>query len=869
MALALIAEIAPNMCRFALLHDEGAERPVFSHHVELTVADHDGVEAAFAYYLATIDQPWPKILGMALAAPVQGDAFTLPQSGWSSSFGRLQAAFGFERIFHLNRAGASAISLAWLGQGEALPIGSATPLPSNLPAGCYAVIGADFGLGVSGVTIDDAGKCTVLATEAGHMSYAPTNDLEIDLLKRLTTKFGRVSYERLISWPGLAEIFEAVCAQQGVEARKITPLEIVLYARTGADPLCVSALNRFCEILGDFAGDVAMAVGATEGVFLTGRFILEARDAMSGSHFRDRFESKGRLSGMVRAIPTWAMTSRTSVLTGMAKHVVDRLREDGDDRLAPVAPAQALTVQDADTLDHVAGAILGGIDVGVLVLDADLRIVSSNDSFWMGSSVPRRLYAAGKPAKPCFEAMAAGGGLTPEMLKRVLSGLDGGLPFASERTAFGGAYLRDEARPDGNGGWVITAHDITVSHRRALELEEITLDLRAAKAAADSANVAKTAFLATMSHEIRTPLNGVLGMAQAMAGGELPPQQAERLEIIRQSGENLLAILNDILDLSKIEAGKLELEEVEFDLDQLLMGAHSTFTAVANKKGLSFCLATEPESHGTYLGDPTRLRQILYNLVSNAIKFTATGEVRVSTAYDGKMLSMKVKDTGIGIPQDRIDSLFDKFTQVDASTTRQFGGTGLGLSICLNLAEMMGGAIKVTSVLGEGTTFELAIPITRTGDGQAQPAFSGPVEESQESVGDLRVLAAEDNRVNQLVLKTLLQQMGVEVTVVDDGEEALAAWRREPWDIILMDVQMPRMDGPTAVQHIRRAELAEGRARTPIIALTANVMSHQVNEYLGAGMDACVGKPLQITALMQAMNDVLEAAEPQPQAAVG
>ncbi len=384
-----------------------------------------------------------------------------------------------------------------------------------------------------------------------------------------------------------------------------------------------------------------------------------------------------------------------------------------------------------------------------------------------------------------------------------------------------------------------------------------------AKEDAEAANRAKSTFLATMSHEIRTPLNGVLGMAQAMAADELCTVQRERLDVIRQSGETLLAILNDVLDLSKIEAGKLDLEEAEFDIGELAQGAHAAFTAIANKKGLSFDLKVERSARGVYLGDSTRIRQIIYNLVSNALKFTAQGEVRVMISRHGADLHVAVRDTGIGIPPERLAQLFQKFEQADASTTRQYGGTGLGLSICRELASLMGGTIGATSEPGLGATFEVRLPIPRiSGVGRkpeavvleaAAPASAAPVTEAP----PLRVLAAEDNTVNQLVLKTLLHQIGVDPTVVDNGEEAVEAWRNEPWDLILMDVQMPRMDGPTATRKIRQLEAQLGRERTPIIALTANAMSHQVAEYAAVGMDGFVAKPIEIGRLFAAMRDAL------------
>ena len=382
-----------------------------------------------------------------------------------------------------------------------------------------------------------------------------------------------------------------------------------------------------------------------------------------------------------------------------------------------------------------------------------------------------------------------------------------------------------------------------------------------AKEDAEAANRAKSTFLATMSHEIRTPLNGVLGMAQAMAVDELCGVQRERLDVIRQSGETLLAILNDVLDLSKIEAGKLELEEVEFDIGELAQGAHAAFTAIANKKGLSFDLSIERGARGVYRGDSTRIRQILYNLVSNSLKFTEQGEVRVVIARDADQLSVQVRDTGIGIPPERLAQLFQMFEQADASTTRQFGGTGLGLAICRELATLMGGVISATSEPGKGSIFEARLPIPRISGASRRPPRSVEQPAAQVATDSettpLRVLAAEDNTVNQLVLKTLLHQIGVDPTVVDNGEDAVSAWEREPWDLILMDVQMPRMDGPTATRRIRQLEAQTGRARTPIIALTANAMSHQVAEYATVGMDGFVAKPIEIGRLFAAMREAL------------
>jgi signal transduction histidine kinase/ActR/RegA family two-component response regulator len=387
--------------------------------------------------------------------------------------------------------------------------------------------------------------------------------------------------------------------------------------------------------------------------------------------------------------------------------------------------------------------------------------------------------------------------------------------------------------------------------RSRTALRQARARAREGEVAAESANAAKSTFLATMSHEIRTPLNGVLGMAQAMAGDELSDRQRDRLSVIHRSGEALLAILNDVLDLSKIEAGKLELEQLEFELAEVARGAYSAFTALANKKGLSFALDIE-SARGRYLGDPTRLRQILYNLISNALKFTEQGEIRVTAVRKDEILEISVKDTGVGIAPESLSKLFAKFDQLDSSTTRRFGGTGLGLAICRELAQLMTGEISVASELGLGSIFILRVPLRWLGEERVVATVAETLSE-QPAIA-LRVLAAEDNAVNQLVLKTLLHQMGVDPTVVDNGQLAVAAWETGDWDVILMDIQMPVMDGLTATGQIRARELASGRARTPIVALTANAMSHHVDQYTAAGMDCHVAKPIQAADLFAALT---------------
>ncbi|MDP3658418.1 ATP-binding protein [Phenylobacterium sp.] len=388
------------------------------------------------------------------------------------------------------------------------------------------------------------------------------------------------------------------------------------------------------------------------------------------------------------------------------------------------------------------------------------------------------------------------------------------------------------------------------------ERNQLIDEARVARAEAVEAVRAKSDFMAVMSHEIRTPLNGVLGMAQAMAADHPDPTQRRRLEVIRESGEYLLAVLNDILDLSKIEAGKLQLEAIAFDLRQVAEGAWGVFTSAAADKSLSFELDLEPGAEGLYRGDPVRVRQVLCNLISNALKFTDAGGVRVQVSRDD-VLRISVSDTGVGMTRETLHGLFQPFVQADASTTRRFGGTGLGLWISKNLAEAMGGSITAESEPGGGSRFVVELPLEWIGDVTAAVA---QVDTTRAPLA-MKVLAAEDNAVNQLVLKTLLQQVGIEPHVVANGREAVDAWAAEDWDVILMDVQMPEMDGPSATREIRRLEAAQGRTRTPIVTLTANAMAGHVAEYLASGMDAHVAKPIKFADLLAVMQQVLDASE--------
>lgn len=418
--------------------------------------------------------------------------------------------------------------------------------------------------------------------------------------------------------------------------------------------------------------------------------------------------------------------------------------------------------------------------------------------------------------------------------------------------------------------WVMTVLALCfVGSARNLQMSNTAAEAEivSARVEADRANKAKSSFLATISHEIRTPLNGILGMAQAMRYDALNPAQRQRLDVVQRSGEALLALLNDVLDMSKIEAGKVDLELIDFDLHATMKAAYDAFLAVTAERGVTLALDVEA-CRGVFHGDPTRIRQILYNLLSNAVKFTERGRIDVRARRTEGGVRISVQDTGIGMQAETAQRMFEKFAQADASVTRRFGGTGLGLSICRELAGLMGGSIDVDSTLGQGSTFTVDLPLKFVGP--AQPAPAAPTNALPAGLigraETLRILIAEDHEINRLVLRNLLEVIGnLDLEMVANGAFAIEAWAAREWDLILMDVNMPDMDGVTATRRIRSMEQQTQRRRTPIIALTANAMSHQVDEYLQAGMDGHLAKPIEAASLFAAIAKAVPAS---PQTAV-
>ena len=497
---------------------------------------------------------------------------------------------------------------------------------------------------------------------------------------------------------------------------------------------------------------------------------------------------------------------------------------------------------------------------GYWVIDADSNFVEVNPGYcrMMG-------YSHAQIMKMCiadFEEVATTAQIRAQVQRIIQKGYE---RFETRHRHLDGHWIELEITVTGVDNRYLVAFLRDIGERKAADAA-----LREATQQAEQANRAKSEFLANMSHEIRTPMNGVLGLTEVVLDSPLQPQQREHLELVKRSAVSLLVILNDILDLSKIEAGKLGIEHVPYSPAAVMQEVTQALRARAQAKGLALQCETDPSVPQKIQGDPVRLRQILLNLCDNAIKFTDTGSVSVRaqaelTDTGHCELMICVRDTGIGIAAEKQEIIFQSFNQADTSTTRKYGGTGLGLTICSSLAALMGGRIWLESDAEQGSCFYFTVQAMVAPAGQesvvdtpADPVRSPGADTttavSQPTNRRLQILLAEDNPINQRLTILLLERWGHDVTLAQDGIEAVSLFGRRDWDLVLMDMQMPNMDGLAATRAIRAAE-TKGR-RTPIIAMTANAMNTDRDLCLEAGMDAFLSKPFEVERLRTLVNQM-------------
>jgi glucokinase len=841
---AVLIDVGVFQCRVSLMQRCRGERPRFAHNYEFDNDKFGGVADVLAHYRDLLNlQKLPAMLGVSFGGPVRGQT-SFFNGTWTLSLSDLKRQFGFAHTFVINDVAALAAALPWLGAKDLSRICEREGQTDvGIREGRYAVIYANHGLCAAALTHTRNGF-EVIDTEIGHTAFAPSTPLETDILNNLRKTYGRVSNERLICDPGLVNIHRAVCQIHDLAYTEMTPLEILLYARTNADAACIKTLDVFFSALGAFAGDVALSLCSEGGVYFFSNSLVEAgTDAFRG-RLRETFEDKGQFRNFVSAIPTLAITNTSARLVGLSWFASDILKNEEGRKISAPAVVQAFS-----------GA-MNAVDQTVIILDSDNRIASVSGSVWDDPTLKDEMLAIGADFAAALERMDALGLLgLPERddIQALLAKLKRGEEITVERRLFGGRISEMRARPQEGGGYAIIDRDVTELRKRTNDLENLARDLRATSAVAQAASHAKSQFLANMSHEIRTPLNGVLGMADILSRTKLSPEQKDMLGTVISSGHSLLTVINDVLDFSKIEAGKMRLVNQPFNLRTCIEDAVAALAPPAEAKGLELIVRLDPLLCDAALGDEGRIRQIVTNIVGNAIKFTSKGHVLVDVGAERRdeqiAVTISVTDTGCGIPKDKLERVFEMFEQVDGSASRHHDGTGLGLAITRRLLALMQGNVRVESELRAGTTFTVDFVIGYSADQDRSREHRSP------DMSGHSILIVDDNPVNRRILEEQARSWGLTPVCVAGGEQALATLASGAgFALAILDYQMPGMNG---FELARAIKAAPQTAALPLLLLTSVGQMGDLDEQMATHFEAMIVKPARTGQLADKVREIV------------
>ncbi|WOI54237.1 glucokinase [Parvularcula sp. LCG005] len=841
----VLADISQSVCRLASMASHGDDRPVFYASREMQRGDYANFYDMLEAYLSEgDDDAWVKAVAISLQGPVYGDVVRPLHTDWVIDRAELTSRFGIDHFVAMNNIAAIASAIPWLDERDAIHMGGACAAQSlDLDNGRFGVIGLTAGMGVAALKCD-SGNVSIIDTESGHTAFAPQDDLQSQIVARLRSRFGFISREDILSFSGIERIYEVLSELEGDRPATLTALEILMYGKTDADPLCRKTLDVFFDALASIAGDICLELCAKDGVFLYGEIVSRALDALPQDRFRTLFEDKGKFGVFVASTPTLVMQNPSTGLIGLARQV-----------------AESIATLEAGRLNqsqHMRAASRY-LDQSLTVINQDLQLVAMSRENWYDLPQDKSLVLPGTPALDYFTALETAGQFDGHITADdIVAKLKSTEPFMFKRFVFGSRVLECKAYPTPEGGFAIVETDRTEMERRTIELEELAIRLRSEKDRSDCANRAKSEFVANMSHEIRTPLNGVLGMADVLSRTPLESGQKEMLDVISNSGNALLTVINDILDFSKIEAGKMRLQEQPMHLRVCVDDVAAMLAAGCEAKGVELMTRFRPSTPEWVIGDAGRIRQVMTNLLGNAVKFTQSGHVLldISGTAEGPHaeLQIDVTDTGCGIPEDKLEAIFGSFEQVDGSSTRVHQGTGLGLSITRRIVQLMGGNVTVTSTVGKGSTFSvhLRLPLAEEAAQSAEPI----------PLGDLKgktVLVVDDQPVNRAILKEQLGAWGVDTLLAESAKAGLeilrkAAKSHEAIDAAILDYQMPDTDGIALARDIKADPRISG---LPLILLTSvgNVVDNPECDDLD--FKSCLVKPARSESLRQALQSAV------------